>query len=323
MLLEKRQSGWEIIMNRLVVCVISHDYVDSLKNVLSNNVPIFEKYSMDVIVLNSSENVDETVRFINDLKLPYKINIKHIHVPQAVRLEEKMQILFEGAIFEGKKYDYVWPIGQRRIVSDELCKEVRNQIEKYSDFITIFNQGEKNRVIRDKNEYFHACGEQSIMLGAAIYRNSLIKGLDLNALFKKYETADPTTFYQMSIYFEAISCVKNFYGVILCIEDAITISRIKTVKYWEKARFLTWGRTFPSFVLQLPSIYENQNEFVEHIQSKKFSLSLQTAYDCVKNGSLTKSTFSDFDHYFKKYTKHYYLIKCMLEIHRLYEILKK
>lgn len=301
-------------MNKILVCVVTHDYVDSLKDVMMKNIPLYDKYNMDVLVLNSSQNVDETVKFVEQLKQDVNhINIQHIHVPAAVRLEEKMQILFKPDEFN-KHYDYVWPIGQRRVVSDLLCKKICDCIEEKVDFITVFNGNEHIKVIQDKNEYFHMCGEQSIMLGAAIYKTNILKELDLNELYLKYATSDVTTFYQMSVYFEGIATIDDFKGVYMRIPNAITLSSTNAVKYWEKSRFHTWATTFPPFVKGLPSIYKDKQQFIDSVQYEKFNLSVGTAIRCIKNGSLNKEVFYNHKKIFKKNARSYLILKILVNL---------
>ena len=277
--LKRQQSGWRNMMAKLAVCVVTHDYVEALKDVLLQNLPIFNKYEMDVIVLNSSQKIDDTDAFINSIRVSYdRIEITHVHVPEAVRLEEKMQLLFKGYPLK-KEYDYVWPIGHRRVVSDELCGEISSQISEGCDFLTIFNGANKVERIKDKNEYFVRCAEQSIMLGAAIYRQSLIERLKIDDLYIKYSTNDPTTFYQMSVYFEGISIKEKFEGVVISAENAITLSKTNATKYWESARFLTWAETFPPFVLGLPDEYRDKQGFINRIQRDKFNLSVRAAVE--------------------------------------------
>lgn len=299
-------------MKKILVCLIAHDYFESFKDVLAKNVPIFEKYQMDLLILDSSEDVCEKRIYIDLLKEKHGLlKIELQHVPQAIKLEEKLQILFKrNGIID--QYEYVWSIGQRRIISDTLCERIIEATTKGCDFITIFNDKDENVYTRDKSKYFSICAEQSIMLGAAIYKNAILKSVDLDNLFDYYTNDDPTTFYQMSIYFECISRLTDFVGGIVHSKDGIMLTPVGAGKYWEKYRFYTWAETFPPFVYKLPDCYKGKEEFVEEVQKSRFNISKRTAIECIKLKSLDYTIFVRYKEYFKKYAEHFWFIRILV-----------
>lgn len=286
-------------MKNLCVCIPTYNRPDAIEKVLNKEIALFEKYSVDVIVFDSSDNKETEVVVEKFIKEGYK-NLSIKKYDPKIKANEKVFLLYEDMM--ESTYDYIWMIHDHTVCNEEAVIYILQQFELEGDFYLLKMQSgkfETSRITRLDDFLMKGAWILNSFGTAILNRKTFLKGTNWEKISQKYLTPQKLNYSHIGLYYERISDMKEPSIIQLefsreCFLDFMRYEKPSWENEAVRICFECWGNV----LMSLPAEYTNKKE-VLRTQDKWF-MSKYNLLEYKKNGRFNLAVFLTYKKWIKR-----------------------
>ncbi|WP_026834805.1 glycosyltransferase [Eubacterium xylanophilum] len=257
-------------MKRLAVIIPTYNSSEMIKELFLRSLGVFEKFSWDVFVYDSSED-DKTLELFNQFKEKYN-NMEYIRINSEVQSNEKVFRAFLD-IKNKKAYEYMWICPDYIHLKEGGAQKLEKRMTEGFDYIVLnyrHNYEICDKVYNDCNELFHDLGWHITAYMASVIRvESFVNDEDLEMLREKYLKNKCKYHSHFGLVFEQIVKLDNFRAVHIPFESYdMSASSIRKTNIWRNDTFYIWAECWPATVRKLPPVYTEKESVIRDLGVK-------------------------------------------------------
>lgn len=259
-------------MNRIkfCVCIPTYNRSDAVKRVFEEELEIFHKYGIDMVICDSSEN-QETQILTREYIQKGNSHLLYQRFCSDISSNEKVFQIFQWAA--DSKYDYIWLIHDHTVCNEDAVRVLMGELEKGYDFYLLNMQADNYscEIFQDINEFLLKGAWRLNSFGASVIKTgTFLKGVDWEEMRCKYGGELTNNYSHIGFYFERAAEMKKVIACQLFFErkDFLDFYRTEEISWGNETLRIClecWGEV----ITRLPGKYANKLE-VMRTQDKWF-----------------------------------------------------
>lgn len=255
---------------KLCICIPTYNRCEAVKKVLDAELDIFEKYKIDIIICDSSDD-----QGISKLTESYKQKspggLFYKRFSSALPSNEKVFRIFQWAADSG--YSFIWLIHDHTVCNEDAVKFLMQELEKNYDFYLLNMQADSygSEEFQDINDFLLKGAWRLNSFGASVINTAtFLKDVDWRKMRRKYGGSRTLNYSHIGFYFEHAAEIADLKACQIFFErkDFLDFYRTREIS-WSNDTLRICLECWGEVISRLPGVYTNKLE-VLRTQDKWF-----------------------------------------------------
>lgn len=220
---------------KLCVCIPTYNRDDAIKKVFDTELAIFEKYGIDMIVCDSSEN-SSIEMLAGDYIQKGAAGLFYKRFDSRLPSNEKVFQIFRWAA--DSEYSFVWVIHDHTVCNEDAVKFLLQELGRDLDFYLLHMQADSygSEIFHDLNDFLRKGAWRLNSFGASVlHTKTFLGGVDWEKMRQKYGGKKTLNYSHIGFYFERAAQMPELRACQLFFERKGFLDFYRT-------REIAWGR---------------------------------------------------------------------------------
>jgi hypothetical protein len=258
--------------HNIAFCVMTYNHPDTVEEVLSHTVELYDRYGIDIYYFDASET-DATKTVVESYIQNHAGNLYYIST--TLSLEDRMSWALSGKCLK-KHYDYIFLIKDRAYFDEITIKKLHEEAGKHYDVILmppchwpldIYPQPEPE-VYTDPTAFFRDYGTHTTNLETVLFNyDTMLKDVDWKEFRDRYFIDDVCDFLQVLVLFTGLTRLNNPRMRVLREREVLRLASNLSGSGWATKVFDVWALEWAAAVDMLPECYDEYKPYVKKRQT--------------------------------------------------------
>lgn len=245
---------------KLCVCIPTYNRKEAVERVLREEVLLFEKYGIDIIIFDSGSGT-ETEEIVQAYRR-HNSNLEYQRVDSRVPSNVKAYMIFEQ--MGNSEYEYIWLIHDHTVCSEPAVRYLLQALELKYDFYILHMQAGDYAVkeLASLTDFLYEGAWRLNSFGASVIkRDTFLKNVRWDKMSKKYNTGETLNYSHIGFYYERAAELADFRACRVDFDrkDFLDFQRTEKVS-WNKDILRICLECWGNVITKLPDVYHNKTE---------------------------------------------------------------
>jgi hypothetical protein len=259
--------------HNIAFCVATYNHPDTVEEVLSHTVALYDRYGIDIYYFDSSET-DATRAVVQSYIENKAGNLYYISSRQVAADTDKAMYILSGKSLE-QHYDYLFLIKDRSYFDERTIQKLYEAAGNRYDVILLppchwpldIYPEPALEVYTDPIAFFRDYGVFTTNWESVLFRyDTMLKDVDWDAFKKRYYQGDECSSVQMMAVFDGLARLDNPQIRVLRESEVNRyLSKLSGTR-WFRTTFDLWAGLWPREIDMLPECYA---EYIPYVKKKE------------------------------------------------------